>query len=104
VLADAGLKSIRFDRDTVGALLGRFILSPIIMILVLLVAGHFGASFPTLASQTLIVQSATLMLDVLPILAYEANGGVKYANNVVTTSTVLFIVVVPVLMTLMQYL
>lgn len=104
VLADAGLKSIRFDRDTVVALLGRFILSPIIMILVLLIAGHFGASFPTLASQTLIVQSATPMLAVLPILANEAHGDVKYATNVVTTSTVLFIVVVPVLMTLMQYL
>lgn len=104
VLADAGLKSIRFDRDTVVALLGRFILSPIIMILVLLVAGHFGASFPTLASQTLIVQSATPMLAVLPILANEAHGDVKYATNVVTTSTVLFIVVVPVLMTLIQYL
>jgi len=29
VLADAGLKSIRFDRDTIVALIGRFILSPV---------------------------------------------------------------------------
>lgn len=103
VLADAGLKSIRFDRDTIVALIGRFILSPIIMILVLMVAGNLGASFPTLASQTLIVQSATPMLAVLPILANEAHGDVEYATNIVTTSTVLFIVVVPVLMTLIQY-
>ena len=103
VLADAGLKSIRFDRDTVVALVGRFILSPIVMILVLMVAGNLGASFPTLASQTLIVQSATPMLAVLPILANEAHGDVEYATNIVTTSTVLFIVVVPVLMTLIQY-
>ncbi|MCH8624125.1 AEC family transporter [Lactiplantibacillus plantarum] len=103
VLADVGLKSIRFDRDTIVALIGRFILSPIIMILVLMVAGNLGASFPTLASQTLIVQSATPMLAVLPILANEAHGDVEYATNIVTTSTVLFIVVVPVLMTLIQY-
>ncbi|KRO28397.1 AEC family transporter [Lactiplantibacillus fabifermentans] len=103
VLSDAGLKSIRFDRDTIVALLGRFILSPIVMILVLMVAGNMGATFPTLASQTLIVQSATPMLAVLPILANEAHGDVKYATNVVTTSTVLFIVVVPILMTLIQY-
>lgn len=103
VLADAGLKSIRFDRDTIVALIGRFILSPVIMILVLMVAGNLGASFPTLASQTLIVQSATPMLAVLPILANEAHGDVEYATNIVTTSTVLFIVVVPVLMTLIQY-
>jgi hypothetical protein len=58
---------------------------------------------PTLASQTLIVQSATPMLAVLPILANEAHGDVEYATNVVTTSTVLFIVVVPILMTLIQF-
>jgi len=103
VLADAGLKSIRFDRDTIVALLGRFVLSPVIMILVLMVAGNLGASFPTLASQTLIVQSATPMLAVLPILANEAHGDVEYATNVVTTSTVLFIIVVPILMSLIQF-
>ncbi|MFB9769840.1 AEC family transporter [Lactiplantibacillus modestisalitolerans] len=103
VLADAGLKSIRFDRDTIVALIGRFVISPAIMVAVLLVAGNFGATFPTLASQTLIVQSATPMLAVLPILANEAHGDVEYATNVVTTSTVLFIVVVPILMSLIQF-
>ncbi|WP_318766798.1 AEC family transporter [Lactiplantibacillus carotarum] len=103
VLADAGLKSIRFDRDTIVALIGRFILSPVIMILVLMVVGNMGVQMPTLASQTLIVQSATPMLAVLPILANESHGDVEYATNVVTTSTVLFIVVVPILMTLIQY-
>lgn len=103
VLADAGLKSIRFDRDTIVALIGRFVISPAIMVAVLLAAGNFGATFPTLASQTLIVQSATPMLAVLPILANEAHGDVEYATNVVTTSTVLFIVVVPILMSLIQF-
>ena len=103
VLADAGLKSIRFDRDTIVALVGRFVLSPVVMVLVLMAVGNMGVSMPTLASQTLIVQSATPMLAVLPILANEAHGDVEYATNIVTTSTVLFIVVVPVLMTLIQY-
>jgi len=103
VLADAGLGSIKFDRDTVVALIGSFVLSPIVMIAVIMVAGNVGASFPTMASQTLIVQSATPMLAVLPILANEAHGDVEYATNVVTTSTVLFIIVVPILMTLIQF-
>lgn len=34
----------------------------------------------------------------LPILAEQSHGDVKYATNVVTTSTVLFVVVVPLLM------
>ncbi|MCW3777713.1 AEC family transporter [Levilactobacillus namurensis] len=103
VLADAGLKSIHFDRDTIVALLGRFILAPVVMVGLILLGAHFGNDMPTLASQTLIVQSATPMLAVLPILANEAHGDVEYATNVVTTSTVLFIVVVPILMSLIQF-
>ncbi|HAT53820.1 MAG TPA: malate permease [Lactobacillus sp.] len=103
VLADAGLKSIRFDRDTVVALLGRFVLSPVVMVLVLLFAQRTGMTFAPLLTKTLIVQSATPMLAVLPILANEAHGDVKYATNVVTTSTVLFVFVVPILMSLIQF-
>ncbi|TPR37652.1 AEC family transporter [Apilactobacillus micheneri] len=103
VLADAGLKSISFDRDTVVALIGRFILAPVVMIGILVLAMHGGVSLPSMFNQTMIVQSATPMLAVLPILAAEAHGDVKYATNIVTTSTILFIVVIPILMTIVQY-
>lgn len=53
--------------------------------------------------QTLIVQAAAPGLAVMPILANEAHGDVKYATNLVTTSTILFIVVVPIVMTLIQF-
>lgn len=100
VLHGAGLKSIGFDRDTSVALLGRFILAPAIMITLIAL---FGGGLTTMLRQTLTVQSAAPMLAVLPMLAAEANGDVKYATNLVTTSTVLFIVVVPILMELLQY-
>jgi len=38
----------------------------------------------------------------LPILANESNGDVKYATNVVTTSTVLFAIVVAVITSLVR--
>lgn len=104
VLYDAGLKSIRFDRDTVVALLGRFVLAPAVLIALIAIGSNaFGASLAPLLKQTLIVQSATPMLAVLPILANEAHGDVKYATNLVTTSTILFVVVVPILMQLVQF-
>ncbi|UQS87189.1 AEC family transporter [Nicoliella spurrieriana] len=102
VLADAGLKSIKFDRDTVVVLLGRFVLSPAVMVILMLVATR-DANVPAMLSQTMIVQSATPMLAVLPVLAADSHGDVKYATNIVTTSTVLFIIVVPILMTIVQY-
>ncbi|MGL4740034.1 MAG: AEC family transporter [Sarcina sp.] len=104
ILQDAGLKSIHFDRDTIFALIGRFILSPIIIIILILIGTNaFGADLPSLLRQTFIVQSATPMLAVLPILANEYHGDVEYATNLVTTSTILFVIVVPILMLITQY-
>ncbi|AWP38271.1 AEC family transporter [Heyndrickxia coagulans] len=104
VLYNAGLSSIRFDRDTIFALLGRFVLSPAVLIVLILTGTHFsGTHLPAMLQQTQIVQSATPMLAVLPILATEAHGDVNYATNVVTTSTLLFVVVVPVLMQVIQF-
>lgn len=104
VLRDAGLKSMRFEKDSVAALLARFILFPVIMIVLLLIGTKgFGFNVNSLLQQTLIVQSATPMLAVSPILAAESNGDVEYATNLVVTSTILFIVVVPILMQLIQF-
>lgn len=99
VLADSGIKNVKFDKDTAFALIGRFIIAPAIMILLVkLGAPMIHLVMPDLMSQTFIVQSATPALAVLPVLANEAHGDVDYATNVVVLSTILFIVVVPVLM------
>lgn len=102
VLAKAGLGSIRFDRDTIVALLGRFVLAPALITLLIVLGAHAGFGLPSLEAQTLIVQASAPGLAVLPILADQAHGDVKYATNVVTTSTVLFAIVVPVVMMLIQ--
>jgi len=51
--------------------------------------------------KTFIVQSAAPALAVLPILVNEAKGDVEYATNVVTTSTLLFVIVIPIITTLL---
>ena len=103
VLYDAGLKNFRFDRDSILSLIGRFIVSPAILIILIKLGSVDGYTIPSLMKQTLVVQSATPALAVLPILANEAHGDVKYATNVVVMSTVLFIVVIPILMTLLEF-
>ncbi|MCT3026529.1 AEC family transporter [Pediococcus parvulus] len=103
VLADAGLKSINFDKDTIFALLGRFVLSPIVITMLIMWGASMGHAIPTMEMQTLIVQAAAPGLAVMPILANESHGDVKFATNLVTTSTILFIVVVPIVMSLIQF-
>ena len=98
VLAKAGLKTITFDKDTIVTLAGRFILAPLIMLLVLT---FFAPNMETVEFKTFMIQSATPALAVLPILANQGKGDVEFSTNVVTLSTVLFIVVIPILQTLL---
>ena len=98
VLAKAGLNTITFDKDTIVTLVGRFILAPLIMILVL---KFFAPNMATVEFKTFMIQSATPALAVLPILANQGKGDVEFSTNVVTLSTVLFIVVIPILQTLL---
>ena len=98
VLTKAGLKTITFDKDTIVTLVGRFILAPLIMLLVLKI---FAPNMATVEFKTFMIQSATPALAVLPILANQGKGDVEFSTNVVTLSTVLFIVVIPILQTLL---
>ena len=97
VLADAGLHSINFDLDTILALLGRFVFSSIVMVALLKVAGQFMQQ-DSLEIKTFVIQSAAPVFAALPILTNQTEGDIEYATNVVTTSTILFVVVIPVLM------
>lgn len=104
MLYNAGLKNMRLDRDSILALVGRFVICPIIIIILIMIGtGAFGIVMPSMEKNSFIVQSATPMLAVLPILADQYHGDVKYATNITTISTVLFIVLVPVLMLITQY-
>ena len=101
VLADAGLHSIRFDLDTNLALLERFVFSSVVMIVLLKIAGRFVKLDP-LEIKTFVIQAAAPVFAALPILTNETKGDIGYSTNVVTTSTILFILVVPLLMSILN--
>lgn len=99
VLAKAGLASVKFDKDSVYALCGRFLIAPLLMLIVI---KTIGTNLPDLEAQTFMLQSAVSSLAVMPILAHQGNGDVEYATNIVTLSTVLLVVAIPSLMSIMQ--
>ena len=99
VLAKAGLASVTFDKDSVYALCGRFLIAPLLMLIVI---KTIGTNLPNLEAQTFMLQSAVSSLAVMPILAHQGSGDVEYATNIVTLSTVLLVVVIPSLMSIMQ--
>ena len=99
VLAKAGLASVKFDKDSVYALCRRFLIAPLLMLIVI---KTIGTNLPNLEAQTFMLQSAVSSLAVMPILAHQGNGDVEYATNIVTLSTVLLVVAIPSLMSIMQ--
>mgnify|MGYP000953140346 FL=1 len=97
VLAKAGIKTIHFDKDSILALVGRFIVSPLLMFLVLKL---MDPQMATAEYQTFMIQSVTPALAVLPILANQGDGDVEFSTNIVTLSTILFVIVIPIIQTL----
>ena len=100
VLAKAGLKMISFDRDTIITLIGRFVLGPLVMVAVLLLTAK---NMPTDEFKTFVIQSSAPALAVLPILASHGDGDVEFSTNVVTLSTIMFVIVIPIVDALLGY-
>ena len=98
VLAKAGLNTITFDKDTIITLIGRFVLGPVVMVGILFL---IAKGMNVVEYKTFVVQSAAPALAVLPILASQGDGDVEFSTNVVTLSTILFVVVVPIVVTLL---
>ena len=90
-LEQSGLGTIRLDRDTMIALTGRFIIFPLLMVLILLIGGTDN----TLLKETFIIQSTIPTIVIMPILAAEASGDVDFATNMVTMTTIAYLAVLP---------
>ncbi len=101
VLKESGLTSVRMDRDTVVALVGKFAIAPLSMVGVLAAYAALFGALPATEAHTFIIQAAVPALTVLPILANEGKGDVRFATNVVVTSTLLCAVVVPIVYALL---
>ena len=99
VLHDAGLKSMRLNKDSIGGIVGRFVISPIIMFCLIMVL-QYGAGIvqEPIAIITFVVQSAGPVIAVLPIVANESKADLPFATGLVMISTILFVVVIPIIM------
>ena len=86
------MNTITFDKDTIVILIGRFVLGPLVMFVILALTAK---GMPSTEFKTFVVQSAA---PALPILASQGDGDVEFSTNVVTLSTVLFVVVIPIVM------
>ncbi|WP_461240268.1 AEC family transporter [Paucilactobacillus sp. N302-9] len=102
MLRKFGILNMRFDKDVIWTYIGRFIFVPLITALLIYVGNANFMDIGNAFTQTLIIQAALPALAVVPILADKFHGDVKFATNIVVSTSVLFIIVVPVVMLLIN--
>ncbi|MFC6275402.1 AEC family transporter [Levilactobacillus tangyuanensis] len=97
-IAGAGLQNMRIDRDGSGILLGRFIIAPILMACLVV-----PTNMPVLMKQVFILQAAMPVMTNAPVVAKLYHADSDYAAIMVTETTLLSLVVIPILMVIVQH-
>ncbi|MHC5249109.1 AEC family transporter [Enterococcus sp. LJL90] len=88
-----GIKNIRLTKDTFGVLIGRFVISPLLVILL----GHF-IQVPALMLSVFIVQSSMPVQNSVPILARSYGGDTEFAASSMTWSVLIYLFYIPILL------
>ena len=96
-VSNAGISRLRIDRDALGILFGRFICAPVLMALLVL-----PSSMDTLMKQVFILQAAMPVMTNAPVVSKLYDADADYAAIMVTETTLLSIIVVPILMVIIK--
>lgn len=95
IIYQTGFKNLKMDKDVAGVMLGRYIISPLVV---------YGLSFiipvPSLMLQVFILQSAMPVQNALPILAKGYGADAEFATTSLTYSIILYTAFIFVILTL----
>lgn len=91
IIADAGLSSLKIERDTIIALIARFVIGPAVMFMMLKFIQQTPFALSGLGVKVIFLMSGMPALTAMAL----AKGDTKFASNVITISTLLFIILVP---------
>ncbi len=93
-----GLKNLRFQKDTLGVLLGKVLVAPLLVFFITKLVGS-----PAEMSRVLVTQAAMPIMANAPILAKAYGSDSTFAAEGMALSTLLNIALLPLLMLLLQY-
>lgn len=96
-ISTINIKDIRFDKDMAALIFGRFVFSPLVVY-----ALSFVIPIPALMTKVFIIQSAMPVITQSAIIAKAYDGDYGYATVMVSVSTALSVLFIPVYMVLMR--
>lgn len=91
----SGIKNLKMNKDILGALLGRYLFSPLIVWLL----GHLFP-VPAIMLQVFIVQSAMPVQNSVPILARNYHADEEFAASTLGYSVLIYLAYIPLLLKL----
>ena len=95
-VSHVGVKQLVLGKDQLLILVGRFMVSPLLMATIV-----YWAPLPILMKQVFIIQSAMPVMTTAPVVARLYGADSDYAAVMVTETTLATMVVIPILMLLM---
>lgn len=97
ILYSIDLKKIKWDRDLIWVMVGRFVISPLSILLVI-----YFIPVPELMRKVFIIQSSLPAMAQTAILASFYHTDVEYATLIVSVSTLASIITIPIFMILIS--
>ncbi|WP_446899698.1 AEC family transporter [Clostridium sp. LBM24168] len=91
------IKKIKISLDIIAVLIGRFVVSPILI----MVIGSFF-SVPTLMKQVFVIQAAMPVMTNTSVVAKEYGADYEYAAVVTSITTILSLITIPIYMALIS--
>ncbi|MDH6365126.1 putative permease [Enterococcus sp. PF1-24] len=88
-----GIRNLKLNKDIVGVLIGRYLLSPLIVWLI----SHF-VKVPELMLNVFIIQSAMPIQNSVPILVRNYDADVDFAASSLAYSILLYLIYIPLLL------
>ena len=97
VMFSVNFRDIHFDKETSVLIFGKLLLSPLLVYLIL---GFF--SFPTLEKNVFIIQSSLPVMTQIAITAKHYDSDFEFATIMVTLTTILSMILIPIIMYLIS--
>jgi len=101
-VAQSNLKQLRLDRSTVLVTLGRFLLTPALLIGCLSLARAIGVAPPKVAVAAFFVQATMPTMAQTAILARSTGSDHEFAARITVLTTLLSLIVIPVVFAVLQ--
>ncbi|MFT8872380.1 MAG: AEC family transporter [Sporolactobacillus sp.] len=96
-IRQAGLREMNLSRDCCGILIGRFLAAPLLMTLLVM-----PSPLPGIMKAVFILQSAMPVMTNAPVVSKMYHADSKYAAVMVTETTLLSLLTIPLLMVLIE--